>query len=387
MRVAANGEVLEILGDALEVLGMSPSALFGQGWISAIHVQDRVAVLKALGDCSASGIETTAEFRFTRTPEKPAASGGARFLLCAVPGDPAAGAGKSAVAVLVRDITARRRSEEGLRKAVVKAEEANFAKSRFLAHMSHELRTPLNAILGFSELMLSPAMGALPEGRQEEYLRLIHASARHLLNVVNDILDMSKMEAGKYEIFPEPFDLGAAVRECHAMMRAQAEAKRIRYRLNIASDIPELFADSRALRQIVLNLLSNAIKFTDEEGEVTLLLERAGGAIKIVVIDKGIGISAEHLANLGKPFYQADSKYDRKYEGTGLGLSLVRGLVELHGGRISIASVRDRGTTVTVELPLLRPEIRPVPAREAVQFVRRRNAAPARQNATRSAMP
>jgi cell cycle sensor histidine kinase DivJ len=366
MLVDTRGDVRRLLDNTGRALGLSAEGLLGQGWMAAVHVQDRVAVLKALGDCAAGRRNTAAEFRLSSRPDGVSRSGGERYLLTCSPVE----GERSTVTADIRDITFHRQ-HPAVDWPGETTDESGIARDRFLAQMSHELRTPLNAILGFSELLMSPAMGALPAGRQEEYVGLIHTSARHLLNVVNDILDMSKMQAGKYEIFPEAFDLKAALLECHAMMRVHAEAKRIRYRLEIGDALPELVADSRAVRQIVLNLLSNALKFTGDGGEVALAARRHDRSVEITVADTGIGISQEHLANLGRPFYQADSKYDRKYEGTGLGLSLVRGLVGLHGGRLSFASKRDRGTTVTVELPVNRKPSRPVPADEPVEYVRR----------------
>ena len=271
---------------------------------------------------------------------------------------------------MTRDISERFELEKDLRRAREKAEELSIAKSRFLANMSHELRTPLNAILGFSELLQADVIKPLTPERQAEYVGLIHGSAKHLLNVLNDILDMSKIEAGKYEILAEPFNLANALNTCCAMMRGQAATRNIELGVGDFADLPEIVADERAIKQVVINLLSNALKFTESGGRVEVTARRTARHVHISVADNGIGISPEHMEKLGRPFYQADSKYDRKYEGTGLGLSVVYGLCELHGGKVEFDSRKDAGTTVTVSLPISSQQTRPVPATDEIEIVR-----------------
>lgn len=363
----ASGEMVWAGANAMRVLDRAPEGVMDSGLLNAIHVQDRVTVACAIADCIAGGSKIRTQFRL-------AAADGQMNRWFEMRCEPAPdglveGAQKLALAV-TRDVSERHRIDEDLRASREKAESANVAKSLFLANMSHELRTPLNAILGFSELLQSDAMRSMPAERNREYIGLIHSSASHLFTVLTDILDMSKIEAGKYEIFTEPFKIGHTLANCCAMMRGQAEQKKIDIVTAGFDALPEITADERAVRQIMINLLSNAVKFTDEGGRVKVEATRAGRNLKIAVSDNGIGISEEHLAQLGMPFYQADSKYDRKYQGTGLGLSVVRGLVDLHRGKLAFESIKGHGTTVTVTLPLNARETRPVPASEELEIVR-----------------
>ncbi|MBH0237163.1 PAS domain-containing sensor histidine kinase [Methylobrevis albus] len=348
---AANGDVAFASPAAGRLTGVMPSALMGDGLFRRVHVADRPAWLTALSAGIHDGYAEV-EFRLRRADEGTDAE-------CFVwveavirridDADPVAGA--SAVAV-IRDIDRRKHQEEELLRARNEAEEASFAKTRFLANVSHELRTPLNAIIGFSDLLGQEIFGKLEYERHREYVRLIHESGEHLLQVVNDILDMSKIEAGSFDVTPEPFDLGAVIERCRQMLAPQAEAAKVVLRADVEPDLPELVADRRACRQILLNLLSNGIKFTDCGGEIVCGARRNGRTVSIFVKDNGIGIAAADLPRLGNPFVQAQSGYDRRHEGTGLGLSVVKGLAALHGGTMTIDSVLGAGTTVTVTLPL-----------------------------------
>jgi cell cycle sensor histidine kinase DivJ len=218
--------------------------------------------------------------------------------------------------------------------------------------VSHELRTPLNAILGFSEILGDAKLAPPEPAKRIEYARIIHSSAEHLLSVVNLVLDMSKIEAGKFEILAEPFELEPLVKDCCDMLRLKAENGKVGLVRAETDFLVELVADKRACRQILLNLLSNAVKFTPPEGRVAIGAYVADSMIHIHVSDTGIGIAAQDLPRLGEPFFQVRSNYDRSYEGAGLGLSLVRGLVGLHGGALWLESSPGVGTRVTVRLPL-----------------------------------
>ena len=218
--------------------------------------------------------------------------------------------------------------------------------------MSHELRTPLNAVIGFSEILNRELFGALGEARYRDYARLIHESGEHLLNVVNDILDMSKIEAGKFKIVKEPFDVAPLVKSCCDLMRHTAEQRSLSLIMDVSPGIPELPADKRACKQMLINLISNAIKFTDPGGWVRVSARRVDGNVEFSVADNGIGIAEADLPKLGNPFVQANNSYDRSYDGAGLGLSVVKGLAKLHGGRLELKSSLGEGTIATIALPL-----------------------------------
>lgn len=367
----ADGQIMQIGANAERVLAIPADDLAGKGFLSAIHVQDRVAVAKAISDCLAHDRLEKTQFRIVGATDCAERRTMRWFELRCMPTPEATLPGEDHLALVVlRDISERRKLEDELRTQREIAEMANVAKSRFLANVSHELRTPLNAILGFSELLQSDAMASMPRERGEEYVGLIHSSASHLLNVLNDILDMSKIEAGKYEIYPEPMNLADALRSSCAILQGHAEAKKIKLKVDTVEDLPEIIADERAIKQITINLVSNAVKFTDDGGEVSIEASRSGGHICVKVVDNGIGMEAENLQHLGLPFYQADNHYDRKYQGTGLGLSVVYGLIQLHGGKINVASEKGAGTSIEVMLPIQPPHAKPVPASERLEIVR-----------------
>ena len=218
--------------------------------------------------------------------------------------------------------------------------------------MSHELRTPLNAVIGFSEILSRELFGALGEVRYRDYAHLIHESGEHLLHMVNHILDMSKIEAGKFKIVKEPFDVGPLVKSCCDIMRHTAEQRSLSLIVDIEPGIPELPADKRACKQMLLNVISNAIKFTDPGGWVRVSAKVVDRNVVLSVADNGIGIAEADLPKLGKPFVQANNSYDRSYDGAGLGLSVVKGLAKLHGGVLELTSTLGSGTTASILLPL-----------------------------------
>jgi two-component system cell cycle sensor histidine kinase PleC len=232
-----------------------------------------------------------------------------------------------------------------------RAEEANAAKSKFLANMSHELRTPLNAIIGFSEIMESGMFGPLGAEKYTEYSRDIRESGEYLLDVINDILDMSKIEAGGIRLTPEVVALEPVLADCLRVVSTRAGEKRLKLDAKVDSDI-ELNADRRSLKQIALNLLSNAVKFTPDGGAVTVRGRRRGGKVTFVIADNGIGIPKDALRKLGRPFEQVESQLTKRHQGSGLGLAIAKSLVELHGGVMRIRSKLGQGTMVMVRLPL-----------------------------------
>jgi signal transduction histidine kinase len=232
------------------------------------------------------------------------------------------------------------------------AEAANRVKSEFLANMSHELRTPLNAIIGFSDTMRSGLFGPL-HARYQEYTGLIHESGHHLLSLITDILDMSKIEAGKFVLDPQPIDLAASAAYCMELTRRRAAETGITLTVDVPATLPTLVADPRSVKQILLNLLSNAVKFTPAGGTVSLTAEARADRLLLTVRDNGIGIPRKTLARIGVAFEQANNDPMRAREGTGLGLALVKSLVSQHGGTMNIDSSEGFGTTVSVELPLV----------------------------------
>lgn len=233
------------------------------------------------------------------------------------------------------------------------AQAANAAKSAFIANMSHELRTPLNVIIGFSEMIARRSLGDAAIGQYSGYAQDIFNSGRHLLSLVNDLLDVAKIEAGKMQLDPQPLDVAAVAGEVLHMMRAQFDARKQTLTLECAPDLPNLEADERAFRQILINLLSNAGKYTGEGGHIRITCRRDGAeALHIAVEDDGIGIAPDKMEKLFTLFTTMDDRYNRATGGTGLGLALVRGLIELHAGRVWAQSEQGKGTSINLYWPL-----------------------------------
>ena len=356
-RHGRDGAVLFVSPVAQSLLGCGVAELHGQGLFSRVHVADRPAYLRALGDTAALGESRSAEFRVrceaSAAGDRPTAQFVWIEMRCRALEQAAveAGSRREVVAVL-RDVTERKWQEQALEDARAEAERGNAAKSRFLATMSHELRTPLNAIIGFSDMLMKEAALPLDARRREEYAGLINDSGQHLLAVINGILDMSKIETDNFEITPEPFSPEQVIAVCCDLLALHANEAGVVLERAPAGALPEIVADKRAVNQILLNLLSNAIRFTDRGGRVTIGGRAEAGNIVFVVEDNGVGINDEDLARVGEPYFQAGASYDRRHGGTGLGFSIVKGLVRLHGGEVTIHSRIGEGTRVSVHLPL-----------------------------------
>ncbi|HEX3406309.1 MAG TPA: HAMP domain-containing sensor histidine kinase [Caulobacteraceae bacterium] len=336
----AEGVVREVFGGApedadLKLLGRSFETLAGEG--------DRAAARAALGIVRRTG-QASVGFAPPLAPD--------RFLAVEL-----RALQQGEAAALVRDASRERAFEAWLEQGKVEAEGMAMAKSRFLANMSHELRTPLNAIIGFSDIMRSRLFGPL-EGRYAEYAALIHESGGHLLDLINDVLDMSKIEAERYDLSLEAFDAREAVAAALRLTRVQADTARIALRGALPPEPLEVNADRRALKQIVLNLVSNALKFTPTGGQVNVIARAHEDMLEIIVADTGVGIAPTDLERLGRPFEQAGGA-DQRAMGTGLGLSLVRAFAELHGGAMTIKSRLGEGTAVSIKLPVIDREAKP----------------------------
>lgn len=371
LRAGRHGEVLDASAKARTILKLQPELLFGTGLFDRIHLSDRVAYLSALADMRDGAPARRLDLR-VRLPQNgngPTADNYRPFSLELARGEEQ----QDVLTFVLRENDELAGLREELAAAKEAAASAEVAKGRFLAVVSHELRTPLNAIIGFSDMLLHEMFGTFKDPRQKEYVGLVKESGQHLLAVVTSILDVSRIEAGAYATEPEPFRFVEAVEMCQSMMRLQADAKSIDLQAQIAPDAGEINADRRAVQQILINLVSNAIKFTPDGGDVVVGAKRIGSRLHFWVRDTGIGIAEEDFANLGKPFMQIQNDYTRRFEGTGLGLSLVKGLVALHEGTMSIESMPGEGTTVTISLPVNgpngrsndKPGVLPMPAAKA----------------------
>jgi len=372
MRFASDGSVLFTSKSSEKLLGCQRYELSGSGMIDRIHVLDRPTYMTAFAEANRDGNTRSIEVRMRRdNPDEPARV--PQFIWVEVGLtpviDPLVHEQRHEVVALLRDVTDRHAHETEMREARRAAEDASSAKSRFLATIGHELRTPLNAIVGFSEMMTSGVVGELSPAHRE-YANIIHQSGHHLLDVVKMLLDMSRLEAGKFELQAEAFDPADLVDPCFKIVENMARERQVQLVTDLPRLLPQLTADERAVRQIVINLLSNAIKFSNEKGVVTLVIKRQGNQLNISVVDRGIGMDREAVSRIGEPFFQAQDGLARRYEGTGLGLSIVKGLVDLHEGTLKVISSPGEGTTITVLLPLNGPATKRAETAEVTPLVR-----------------
>jgi cell cycle sensor histidine kinase DivJ len=349
-----NGTVRFASPAAESLFGVAARSLTGHGLFDRVHVADRPAYMSALAQAANDGESSSVEFRIRR--DGPAGEAKVtRFIWVEMRCralDNATEHDRHEVVAVIRDVTDRKVQEQAVEAARAEAERANAAKSRFLATMSHELRTPLNAIIGFSEMLANEEMMGLNKAKREDYAKLIGESGHHLLSVVNGILDMSRIETGNFEITPEPFAPAPVIGTCCDLMALRARDAGVELACRVPADLPDIVADKRAVKQILINLLSNAIKFTDRGGKVTASGAIEGAQMVFTVEDTGVGIGEEDLRHVGDPFFQVRGAYDRPRDGTGLGVSIVKGLIELHGGELNVTSRVGSGTRFSVRLPV-----------------------------------
>lgn len=248
----------------------------------------------------------------------------------------------------------RKRNQAEIIEAKERAEIANRAKSDFLANMSHELRTPLNAIIGFSEMIFREVLGPIGKGEYKDYAKAVHDSGTHLLEIINDILDLSKIEAGKIELSESAVEIATVVTACIRLVEERAKDNGVRLTVDIPENLPRIRADARLLKQVLLNLLSNAVKFTPQGGRVVVLAQMDSGQMVLSVADTGIGMALPDIERAKLPFTQIDSALSRKFAGTGLGLPIANSLTEMHGARLEIESQPGKGTTARIRFPARR---------------------------------
>ena len=351
-----NGTVRFASPAAETLFGVSPRSLAGHGLFDRVHVADRPAYMSALAQAATEGEGSSVEFRIRR--DGPEGEGGkvTRFIWvemrCRALDNAEENDDQRDVVAVIRDVTERKVQEQAVEAARAEAERANAAKSRFLATMSHELRTPLNAIIGFSEMLANEETMGLNRAKREDYAKLIGESGHHLLSVVNGILDMSRIETGNFEITPEPFAPAPVIGTCCDLMVLRARDAGVELACRVPADLPDIVADKRAVKQILINLLSNAIKFTDRGGKVAVTGAIEGAQMVFTVEDTGVGIGEDDLRHVGDPFFQVRGAYNRPHDGTGLGVSIVKGLIELHGGELQVTSRIGSGTRFSVRLPV-----------------------------------
>jgi two-component system, cell cycle sensor histidine kinase PleC len=329
------------------LLGCTPDVFLREPPYTRVHPEDLEMVQRVLLEARDNMKMATLTYRMRHSD--------GRYIWCETRVrfvfDAATGEHRGAISIS-RDITEHKDFEDALHAARERAELASHTKSRFLANMSHELRTPLNAIMGFSDIIAREMFGPLGSERYCEYARMINESGSLLLDLINDLLDMSKIEAGKFELHIEEFGVGEIVEATARLLSLRADNRRVTISTAVSPSDLQVAADPRAFKQILLNLISNAVKFTDPGGAVAVSATVEDGLLRLAVRDTGIGIPADILPRLARPFEQVTNDPARAHGGSGLGLALVKSLTQLHGGEFSIESQERRGTTVTVTLPL-----------------------------------
>jgi cell cycle sensor histidine kinase DivJ len=335
-----DGRIRFVNSASCALLGRLPAEMEGLALSVLTHPDDLKAMQRVFMDCAYLGRAAAAQVRMRHRNDN--------YVWTEIRCRPAYAGGD--IVAVTRDISGHKTGEAALVAARDAAENASRAKSDFLAGMSHELRTPLNAILGFSEIMAREMFGPIGAPRYREYAHLIHESGGHLLELINGVLDMSKIEAGRLELYEEMFDLGEVASSAIRFVSHAAERGGVALSLSVAPSAARIFADKRAVKQMLINLLSNGVKFTPPGGAVRVDATTGEGGLEIAVCDTGIGIAKPDLEKLGQPFRQAPGNH-RAREGTGLGLALVKALVVLHHGEMVLESAMGAGATVRLRLP------------------------------------
>jgi two-component system, cell cycle sensor histidine kinase DivJ len=365
------GRIVYASANAQTVLGAAACDLTDHGLFDGIHIADRPAYLRALSEAAAMGGPCEAEFRWRRqseaefiwiemrcrslppcpppppSPTLPHKRGRVARGEC-LSGDRDATSAK--VVAVMREVTSRKIQQDALLEARDAALRANAAKSRFLAFMSHELRTPLTAIIGFSDMLREDNLTDRP--RRLEYARIINESGHHLLAVANEILDLSRLETGNFGLVPQPLRLAAVIASCAELLALKAHDVGITFKIETPGDLPEIVADRRAMTHILINLMSNAVNFSHPGGIVAVSVRGEDQHVLLEVADGGIGIAPDDLTRIGSPFFQVRNRPGRTQDGAGLGLSIVKALVDLHGGELKAHSRLGEGTRMVVRLPL-----------------------------------
>lgn len=366
LRMSPDGKVAFASASAAQFLGAPRYALAGTGLFDRIHVLDRPAWLTAFDHARRTGAVRALQLRL-RCDDPDGPPRAPRFVWTAVEISPAAEAGE--LVVILEDITDQKAREADAAAIAAARDALPDDRARVFATIGHELRTPLNAMVGFAEMMTSGISGPLNE-TQKDYAGLIGRSGRHLIGVVDMLLDLSRLEAGRVELSPTRFDPSTIIAPSFALLEPMAAEHGVRLISQLPGALPQISADERAFRQILTNLVSNAIKFSRKDGVVTVSMRRQGANLCLQVADTGIGMGPDCLARLGEPFFQGQQGFDRRYEGTGLGLSIVKGLAALHGGRMVAMSSPGEGTVMSVLLPINGPATKVEETAEVVSLDR-----------------
>ncbi len=344
-----NQKIVRINDSFVRIYGWQRDELVGGGFLNLIAPDEREQASRNHDEFIRSGIRSSGEMKLLR---KDGTVANALFTTAALE----LSQGRRFQVTTIMDITLRKQMELSLRLAKEQADTANQAKSTFLANMSHELRTPLNAIIGFSEMMMKETFGELGNPKYKEYLADIHLSARHLLEIINEVLDMSKIEAGRVELDEEFLSVEDLIAAVARMMASRAFSSGLKIEEKPDPNLPPLFADPRLVRQILINLVGNSVKYSKTNGLIEIIARlNEKGALELIVKDTGIGIPKHRIKEALEPFGQVSIPHEEMpTQGTGLGLPLAKAMAELHGGSLELESDLGKGTTVTVEFPAIR---------------------------------